>query len=127
MQQIARDVAPIAAFEGGFVGVEDRFEDGEEGFKGDVDVDEGVDDPGGGADAVLEFKGVAFEHGEEVGDWEHGFGEVEAGAEGAEFFADGFVGEGFASVGGFLVGAFEEVLPCGADVGWVAVVGGLVD
>lgn len=78
IQHIIRDQAAVAARKGRFVGVEHVLEDLEQGFKRHVEVDEGVDDPGVWTDAVLELECVAFEHGEEVRDGEHGFAELQS-------------------------------------------------
>lgn len=75
----------------------------------------------------MELEGVPLHQGQNVRDGEHGFREIETGAERADFFDDGFVGEGSAAGDGLFVSAINEVLPGGADVGGIAVVGGLVD
>lgn len=126
INQVVGDEAPIAALEGRFFVVEHAFQHGNHGFVGHLEVDECVRDPGLGRDVVLEFVRVALEHGEEVGHGEHGFREVESLAQAPYFLADAFV-RGLAFRGGLFVDAFEEVLPCGFDVGGIAVVGGLVD
>lgn len=61
MQHLSSDVATIAALEGRFGVVEQGFQDGKEGFVGDVEVEEEIDDPGGRADAALVFERVALE------------------------------------------------------------------
>ena len=127
VQQVGRDVAAIGAAEGGFVAEEHGFESQEQGLVRDTDFKQGVGDPGPRTHVALVFKGIAFEHGEDVVDGEHGFREVDAGGEGADLFDDGFVRERLAAFQDLLVGVFEEVLPIGTDVGRVAVIGGLVD
>ena len=98
-----------------------------------TDLRESVNDPGLRPNITLLCKGVALEEREEVVDWEHGFREVEAGAQGADLFADSFVREGGCGVAGFDAGegfgveAGDEGVPACANVGGVAVVGGLED
>lgn len=79
IEHVVADVATVAALEGGFVVVEHGFEDGQNGFMRDLQVEEDVNHPGGRANASLVFEGVLFEHGNEIGDWEGAFREVQSG------------------------------------------------
>ncbi len=128
----------IAAVKGFLVSVEHALENGEEGVVGDREIEEGIDDPGARRGGVLlgEFKGVALKKWEDVWNREHSVVEVEASAEDADLVGDDLVGfwcvavglSGLGGVGeGFVVGGGDEVLPGGADVGRVAMVGGVVD
>ena len=129
IEHIIRDEAPVPARERRFVGVKHVLQHLEQGLERHVEVDKGVDDPRLGADAVLKLEGVAFEHGDEVGDWEHGFAKLEAVPQCAHFFRDGFPGlrAAVAALEALVMRAIEQVLPRGANVGRVTVVGGLVD
>lgn len=127
MEHVVGDIATVTALEGSLVVVEHGLEHRQDGFVRDLQVEEGVEHPGGGADTALVLEGVFFEHGHEVGDRERAFREAQARAETADFLGHGFVGLGLAALGGFPVRVLEEVLPGGFDVGCVAVVGGLVD
>jgi len=78
IEHVVGDVATVAALKGGFVVVEHGFEDGQYGLVWDLQVQESVDYPGRRTDASLVFEGVLFEHGDEVGDWEGAFREVQS-------------------------------------------------
>lgn len=122
VQQILGDVFPVRAVEGCFVGVVHRLEDGVERLVRDAKVQEKIDHPCRWADAALVLQGVALEHREEDRDREDELGHAEAAAETADLFDDGFVGQRFASFDGFVVQVLQEMLPCGFDIGGVAVV-----
>ena len=100
-----------------FVIVEHAFEDREEAFVGDSDLREGVDDPFGWTDVALLGEGVLLEEGDEIGDGEHRFAEVETGAETADLFGYDFVGFGCICVAGcgalegFGVDVVDELVP----------------
>ena len=129
-----RNKAAVVVMEGLFVSVEHALEDGVDRVVRDGEVGEGIDDPGAGRGGVLlgKFVGVSFEEVEDVCHGEHGVVEVKAAAKTADLVGDDLVGlRGVAGLRGggegFIVGAVDEVVPGGADVGGVAVVGGMVD
>lgn len=126
-EHVGRDVAAVAAFKGRFVVVEQAFQDGKDGFVGDLEVQEEIDDPCGRADAALVVERVAFQQGHEDGDGEGAFREVQARAEASDLFDDGLVWLGLAARDRLPVCCVQEVLPRLRDVGRVAMVGGLVD
>lgn len=56
MQHVGGDVATVAAVEGCFGVVEHALQDGEDGFVGDLEVEEEIHDPGGRAHSALVFE-----------------------------------------------------------------------
>ena len=105
-----------------FVCIIHSFEDGVDGLVSDAQVQEEVDHPCRGANAALVLEGVALKHGKEDRNGEDKLGHAEAATETAGLFDDGFVGQGFAPFDCFVVQVLQEVLPCGFDIGRVAVV-----
>ena len=127
MQQVRRESRACATLERRFVRLEEGVESGEEICGRDLQVEEEVGNPGGGADGTLELVRVALEQGDEVGDGKCGGGEVETGAEGTDDVGDALVGRGVAAVEGVVVGLLEQGAPNVFDIDGVAVVGDVVD
>lgn len=68
------------------------------------EVKEQIDDPSWRADVTLVLERVAFNNGEDAGDWEDDLGHAQAAAEGADFFDYCFVGLSLAFGDGLFVG-----------------------
>ena len=120
-------MAPVLALEGGFIRIKHRFQYTKKGLERHVDVNEGVDDPSRRADAILEFKGVTFQHGNQFIDRKHRLGQIQSRAKGSKLFTDGLVRQRFAFFDSLLMGAFKEILPSGPYIGWVSVIRCLIN
>ena len=127
MKQVIGHMTPVMALERSFVCVKHRFQRAEKGLEGYVDVNEDIDDPGRRADTILEFKRVTFQHGNQFVDGKHRLGQVQSWPKGSELFTDGLIWQGFAFFDSLLVGALKEILPGGPYIGWVSVIGCLID
>lgn len=94
-----------------------------------LDIKIKIWEPGARANVGLEIERVFLEHGDEYYRVECRFGVIEAAGHVFDHGDDGFVGEliGVGVVDHAVVRAFEELGPGGADVGFVAVGGRLVD
>lgn len=127
MHEMVGDGAAAAADEGRLVVVEDALEHRDELVVRDAQVEEDIDDPRRRRPRpALVREGVRLKQRQHRRHIERRVRQVEACTELADRLRDGFPRALVVEFGGFVC-LLKEVLPCGADVGEVAMVGDLVD
>lgn len=127
MQQVLRENGAVTPSERCLVRIKHALQNLHEACIGDPEIEEQLHDPALRADVALVLKRVFLEHWNENGDGERSVGQAESLAHPSDLLYDFLPGVGhFGGNSGF-VRLFQEALPCGTDIGGVAVVGGLVD